>query len=542
MGKFEKTVLKYFEEMKIMKGLKTIVGLLVALTVFMMPLAVSATGDASDVSGTDTSSTTSDSSSIPESTEEFSLTLECKVNGNVPLNTEFVFSVTTGDYIWDAVENLKPADNFVINTTELTDGKKEFPFPDTVTAGGVYYKIKLLSVSNTHAIVDPIEIEVYFAETGAKVEILKDGLPIEEFVDEPATVTFNCTTAASVGVSTEGCEAFTKVYDGKLTATLTDKNYKLNGVADGDEVKLTFEKAEYNSADVKSASKITVSGLRLEGKDAAKYGLSTETFEVNGTVTPRPLIVTADNLVMTAGQDEPSLTYKVSEDLIKGNKVIGALVRAAGNEVGTYTVSRGTLSFGDNYEITFIEGSLTISNFSFAEVKDPTSSVKISGYFDPSATVKVTALDPESEVYTVLANCTGGNKIVSSYDILFTNNGFDGELTLAIPVESKYEGKEFAIYQQMSNGSIACYKTTAIGGFIAIKTSECSQFMLVTDTEKVDDGSSVGMTILKVIIIILAVIIGLALIIALFFFGMIFFNKTEQLKSIIRAFKKMLKK
>ncbi len=534
-----------------MNALKKAACLLIALLIFCMPLVVGATGEDQITPTTDTSSiesstssdTTSDSSSGSDTVEEFSLTLQCEIDGAVPKDTVFTFSVTVGDYIWDTVENLKAADDFVINTKDSTDGKKVFPFPESVAEGGVYYKIKLASVSNKLAIADPIEIEVYFAETGAKAEVLKDGLPIDVYVDEPATVTFNCITATEIKVSTEGCEAFTKVYDGKLDAALTDKNYKLIGVAEGHEVMLSFEKAEFNSADVKSASKIAVSGLKLAGKDADKYALTVDKFELKGTVTPRPLTVTADNLVMTLGQKEPTLTYKLSEELIEGNKAVGALTRTAGDTTGTYAVTRGTLSFGDNYEVTFIDGSLTVSNFNHTQLKDPATSIKVSGYFDPSATIKVTALDPSSTIYTTLANSTDWGKIVSSYDIVFTNNGFDGDLTVSIPVESKYEGKELAVYQQMSNGSIACYKLTAIGGLINIKTSECSQFMLVADKDApVNEESSIGMTILKVIIIILAVIIGLALIIVLFFFGMIFFNKTEQLKAIIRAFRRLLKK
>ena len=54
--------------------------------------------------------------------------------------------------------------------------------------------------------------------------------------------------------------------------------------------------------------------------------------------------------------------------------------------------------------------------------------------------------------------------------------------------------------------------------------------------------TSVGKTILKVILILLAVVLGLALLIALFFFGMVFFNKTDELKRIIKKFRRLFKK
>lgn len=488
------------------------------------------------------------------STEEYTLTLECLVDGKVPADTEFVFSVSEAKLIYDDTMGIyvygdeKPLEDFKISTKDNTDGKKAYPFPEKAKQGEVFYNIKLKSCNAKGAVVPTIEVHITFAVTGnVKTEIFKNGVLYDDESFDAftlnQTVKVDCTKAAEVKITTEGCEDFTKVYDGKLTAAITNKNYKLSGVAEGHEVTLTFEKAEYNSADVKKASKITVSGLKLSGKDADKYTLATDKFEVKGTVTPRPLTVTADNLVMTLGQAEPKLTYTLSEELISGNKVIGSLARESGNEVGTYAVTRGTLSFGDNYTVTFVDGTLSVSNYSFAEVKDQATSIKISGYFDNTATIKVTALDPQSEVYTALANSTSWGKIVSSYDIVFTNNGFDGELTITIPVDVKYEGKEFAIYQQMANGSIACFKTVATGGTVSVNTDECSQFMLVTENDEAPkDESSAAMTVLKVIIIILAVIIGLALLIALFFFGMIFFNKTEQLRKIIKAIKRLFKK
>ena len=537
-----------------MKALKVTLSLLLALLVFCLPLTVGAIGEDEGLMPLENSSDiASDTSGGTQTTEEFSLTVECKLDGAVPENTEFVFSVTEAplvfsddDETYTLGQETALAD-FVVNTTDTPDGKKVYTFPEKAKAGGFYYSIKLKSSSNKLAVSDSTEIHVTFFATSTKTEIMKNGEPVsDDSFDEFATkqfVAFNCITATKLTLSTEGCEAFTKIYDGKLTADVTDKCYKLNGVTEGHEVTLSFNKAEFDSADVKKATKVVLSGLKLTGKDAGKYLLDVDKLEIKGTVTPRPLTVTADKVVMTLGQKEPELTYTLSEELIAGNKVVGSLTRTAGETVGTYAVTRGTLSFGDNYEVNFIDGSLTISNFNHAELKDPATSIKVSGYFDPSSTVKVTALDPQSAIYTTLANETSWGKIVSSYDIVFTNNGFDGELTVTIPVDSQYEGKELAVYQQMSNGSIACYKLTAIGGVIAIKTSECSQFMLVAEKdEPLEEESSIGMTVLKVILIILAVIVGLALVIVLFFFGMVFFNKTEQLKAIIRAFRRMLKK
>ena len=534
-----------------MKALKSLICFAVVLMLLCVPFAASAVEGIPNITALDNNSNSSDTSS-EESTEEFSLTFECKVNGNVPEDAQFVFSVSEATLIFDDERDMfvtgqaTALEDFTVSTKDVTDGKKEYIFPEKVTQGGFYYMFTLKSCSDTTVVADTTEVRVsFFGAESIKAEAYRGGTPVEDmsFVNEPSLFTFNCVPAAKVTISTEGCEVFTKVYDGNLSAEISDKHFKLVGIPESDDVKLTYEKAEFNSADVKTASKIIVNGLKLTGKDAGMYVLSVDSFEVKGTVTKRPLTVDADNLVMTLGQKEPSLTYTLSEELIEGNKAVGTLTRTEGTTVGKYAVTRGTLSFGDNYEVTFVDGSLTISNFTLAELKDSATSIKVSGYFAPDSTLKITALDPQSAVYTTLANETSWGDIVSSYDIIFESAGHDGHLTISIPVDSKYEGKELAVYQQMTNGSIACYKLTAVGGVITVKTDECTQFMLVADKEEIpEEKSSVGMTILKIIIIILAVIIGLALVIVLFFFAMIFFNKTEQLKAIIRSIRRLLRK
>lgn len=519
-----------------MRVKKIILYVLAVMLIAVLPMTVSAVGE----DGSEPS---------VGSTAPYSLTFECKVNGSVPENTEFVFEVKTAKITVDDDDNLKLTDekalnNFVINTKSNTDGKARYDF-GTSTVGN-YYSFKLVKCSDKLAVIGSLEVQVSFYNAESiKTEVLKNGHPDEELtsINEPAVVPVFLTKATEVKISTDGCEAVSKVYDGKVNAAVTDKNYKLGNIVEGHDVKLSFEKADFNSPDVKSASKVTVSGLKLTGADADKYALTVDKFTCRGSVTPRPLTVTADNLVTNVGQPEPALTYKLSEELIEGNQPVGALARAAGDTVGEYAVTRGTLSFGDNYEINFVNGSLIISDYSYTQVTNSATSITISGYFDPAATVNVALLDPQSNVYSALAAGTSWGQIVSSYTITFSANA-DGELTVSFPVDKKYEGKPFAVYQQMPNGSIACYKTTASDGVVTVKTDQCTQFMLVTekDAKKADDGPSVAMTILKVMIIILSVIVGLGLLTALFFFGMIFFNKTEQLKKIIITIKRLFKK
>lgn len=516
-----------------MKSIKAVLSIFMVLLLITFPLTVSAVEEITEVT---------------ETTEPYSLTFECLVGGNVPENTIFTFNVTKAFYDQGEIdyEHSEKLTDFTVDTATDTSGKKVYPFNDFTIS--YCYEFSLKSINNKAYIADPTTVTVYVGEyegeKTVRTVVHKSDTDVTEIEDQPVTATFNCTKAVEVSVSTKDCEDVTKVYDGKKETAITDKNYKLQGVVEGHDVKLSFTKAEFNSADVKKADKVTVSGLTLTGKDADKYYLKSDTLECKGSITKRPLTITADTVVITLGQAEPTLTYKLSEELIEGNEVSGALKRDPGDAIGEYAVTVGTLSFGDNYDVTFVDGKFIISNFSYLTVTDKTTAIKVEGYFDAGASVTVTALDPQSDVYMALASGSSWGKILSAYDIKFVAAGVDGNYKISIPVDSKYEGKSIAVYQQLTNGAISCYKTSVLGGAVTITADEVTQFMLVGDKEKATDKeeSSVAMTILKVFIIILAVIIGLALVIGLFFFGMIFFNKTEQLKAIIRFIKRLLRK
>ncbi len=76
------------------------------------------------------------------------------------------------------------------------------------------------------------------------------------------------------------------------------------------------------------------------------------------------LVITADNLSKIYGDTDPLLTYTLnSGSLNVGDSFTGALVRAAGEDVGSYAITVGTLSvtnIGD-YNIVFNNGTFTIS-------------------------------------------------------------------------------------------------------------------------------------------------------------------------------------
>jgi len=79
-------------------------------------------------------------------------------------------------------------------------------------------------------------------------------------------------------------------------------------------------------------------------------------------VTPRPITVTADSQTEVYGESDPGLTYKItSGSLHDGDLFTGALTRDAGEDVGTYAITQGTLALNSNYDLTFVGADLTIT-------------------------------------------------------------------------------------------------------------------------------------------------------------------------------------
>ena len=78
-------------------------------------------------------------------------------------------------------------------------------------------------------------------------------------------------------------------------------------------------------------------------------------------ITPKPLTITAKDQTKVQGEDDPELTYDV-DGLVEGDSMSGKLEREPGEDPGTYTIKKGTLTAGSDYDIVkFTEGTLTIT-------------------------------------------------------------------------------------------------------------------------------------------------------------------------------------
>ena len=105
---------------------------------------------------------------------------------------------------------------------------------------------------------------------------------------------------------------------------------------------------------------------------------------------PARSTVTADAKTKVYGNADPALTYSItSGSLVTGDTFSGSLTRAAGEDVGTYAITQGTVALSSNYDLTFIGADFTITARPIEVTADPQT--KVYGDADPALTYTITA-------------------------------------------------------------------------------------------------------------------------------------------------------
>lgn len=149
-----------------------------------------------------------------------------------------------------------------------------------------------------------------------------------------------------------------KMYDGTTAANYTGG---LLNVVEGDDV-ILYMSCSYNSANVLEANTINTA-WDIGGGDAGNYDFTgAAPAAVSGSITARPITITADNQTKMQGEALPPLTYMLSESLIAGNSVSGMLSVTNSDVPGTHDIEQGTLNIASgNYAITYVNGILTVT-------------------------------------------------------------------------------------------------------------------------------------------------------------------------------------
>ncbi|MEN7538760.1 MBG domain-containing protein [Aurantiacibacter flavus] len=154
----------------------------------------------------------------------------------------------------------------------------------------------------------------------------------------------------------------TSIY-GDAPAEVTGE-FKSDGLVNGDE--LTGAASWTTQATgTSSVGNYAITGAGLGASD--NYTITAVQADANATaltITKRAITVTADDLSRIYGDANPELTYKVTTgSLVNDDTLSGTLSTGAGvaSNVGSYVIDASTLEAGENYDLTFVDGTLVIT-------------------------------------------------------------------------------------------------------------------------------------------------------------------------------------
>ncbi|MGM8363812.1 MBG domain-containing protein, partial [Flavobacterium sp. ARAG 55.4] len=121
-------------------------------------------------------------------------------------------------------------------------------------------------------------------------------------------------------------------------------------------------------------------------RDGVDFGSAVES---TSYLVKIPITVTANpSQTKIYGENDPVLTYTVTPDLLSGDSFTGTLTRDAGENIGNYAITQGTLSAGNNYSITYVAKDFAITAKPITVTADA-SQTKVYGTVDPTFTYSV---------------------------------------------------------------------------------------------------------------------------------------------------------
>ena len=159
-------------------------------------------------------------------------------------------------------------------------------------------------------------------------------------------------TVARKEVTISGITANNKEYDGNTNATVNASGAIITGKETGDNLTVSVSAGfTFDSADVGSRT-VTLGALTLGGASAGNYKLAASGNQTTATanITVRDLTVKPDSgQRKTFGDADPALTYAYSGEVSGETPVFdGALSREAGEDVGQYDITKGSLEPKDS--------------------------------------------------------------------------------------------------------------------------------------------------------------------------------------------------
>ena len=316
----------------------------------LVTAGVASNGEMQYAIGTNTATapTTGWSASIPTATDAGTYYVWYKVVGDTNHNDTTSSKVEV---------NIKQADVKVTAPTAINstyNGKEQALVNAGVTEDGkVFYRLGTDGTwTNTVPTAKNVgEYEVYYYVDG-------DGNHSDSgSAEEPlgsVKVTIAKKTVTVSGITAEG-----KEYDGNTGATISTENATLAGLVDGDTLTVAA-KGTFSDANAGNGKKVNITDITLGGTSVDNYVLAEEgqQKEATANITPKAVTVIPDaGQSKVYGAADPAFKY-TAEGIVGEEKLSGALERTAGDSVGEYAYTIGTLdSANANYNVSIAENA-----------------------------------------------------------------------------------------------------------------------------------------------------------------------------------------
>lgn len=213
---------------------------------------------------------------------------------------------------------------------------------------------------------DTLTVPVQSVSEASKTATITVTVKSTNYADFDATITVK--TIDTISLTITGTVVNTKIYDGNTAATLSKlPTLDDTNVQPGDKVTLEgTPSGTFDNADVGTAKNVTITGLSLTGKDAAKYSLDLS--GVTGEIIAKPLansMVTllSSSFTYTGSVHMPGVTVKDgAKTLVEGTDYTVGYADNINAGTATVTVTgKGNYTETVSKDFTITKAALTIT-------------------------------------------------------------------------------------------------------------------------------------------------------------------------------------
>jgi hypothetical protein len=311
-----------------------------------------------------------------------------------------------------------------------------------------------------------------------------------------------------------------RILDRPITVT-ADPQTKVYGEADP---ALTYQ---VTAGSLVFSDSFTGALSRPAGEDVGTYAIQQGTLSIDRianynltfvsnelAIIGRPITVTVDAKTKIYGEADPALTYQLTAgSLAAGDSFTGALTRNAGEDVGTYAITLGSLAIddgnnGDNYNLTFApndfaitQRDLTLTSFvADTKVYDGSTSVTGDGFADDRVAgddlvFSYTVAFEDEHVgtdknvnFTNIAITGGADK--DNYNLVTTTGTATADITrrtitvTADDQSKRFDEQPFTYFAASFRGFVAGEGAATLGGTLsfsgeAVRASEPGRYLIV---------------------------------------------------------------